>query len=500
MNTRDKLNRLDFHWFIIRTLPHQERKLAELLLAHQADIKNILEVYCPTHTSVSLERNGRSEKAPLLAGYVFVLSTHNTLADFISKYYPDGIIVHRRRYQDDIKANVLTVPEEQMRFFMDFNDNYAEHVIVLERPYTDYAFNPKTNEPNDIVKVIEGPLKGRQGYLTRFNRGRRLVFNMKSVYSDQFFAVSIPDIWNLKVVRLHNAEGDRQTVGTMKERAADLLIGMLQGCSYGSRTLSMLYDITDALVLRFMLSDLCRRLSSQGHVQLSRLISQISPDDARLLCNLIRYEHDNPGYIRSNWKQLVIRPFLTPTAGITLPDGASEAHLAHDGFIETVRKVSITEQVYYPTKDKESSQTSTYYAHVGIITNGSTSTLFTNWDTFLHEYFLTSGKANERLVGGTVRPAHGNTATQQEKLIESFRNFAPTLYSVITDESNPVKPVSDFKVGDHSFNVMALTTDGNVGMATDRLIATCINICSEISSTMHLAVWRRYLRTMWLHE
>lgn len=161
MNTRDKLNRLDFHWFIIRTLPHQERKLAELLLAHQADIKNILEVYCPTHTSVSLERNGKSEKAPLLAGYVFVLSTHNTLADFISEYYPDGIIVHRRRYQDDIKANVLTVPEEQMRFFMDFNDNYAEHVIVLERPYTDYAFNPKTNEPNDIVKVIEGPLKGR---------------------------------------------------------------------------------------------------------------------------------------------------------------------------------------------------------------------------------------------------------------------------------------------------------------------------------------------------
>ena len=63
-----------------------------------------------------------------------------------------------------------TIPEEQMRFFKDFNENYAEHVIVLEKPYSDYAFNPKTNEPNEIVKVLDGPLKGREGYLTRFHR------------------------------------------------------------------------------------------------------------------------------------------------------------------------------------------------------------------------------------------------------------------------------------------------------------------------------------------
>lgn len=499
MSSTNKLNSVDFNWHVIRTLPHQENKLTDLLLRHQGDTKNILEVYCPTHTTISIIRGGRQMQAPLLAGYVFVLSTHQALADFVSSYYPEGIILYAHRSADDNKAQVLTVPEDQMRFFKDFNDNYAEHVIVLERPYSDYAFNPKTNEPNDIVKVVEGPLKGRQGYLTRFNRGRRLVFNMKSPASDSYFAVSIPDIWNLKVVRLHNAEGDRQTAGTMKQRAADLLIGMLQGCGYGSRTLPMFHHITAALTRKFMLADLCRDLAAQGHRQLSSRISAISSADARLIYNLIRYEHDNPGYIRSSYASLVIRPFLTPTSGADIPKGANEAQLAHDGFTETIRRVSITEQAYYPTRDKESPLTSTYYAHVGTISNRGSTTVFANWDSFLHEYYLTAGKANEHLVGGTSLPSHGSSGRHEDKLIESFRNFAPTLYSVIADASCPVKPQPLFMAGNGRLNVMAITTSGNAAGATDLLITTCIQICREISSTMHLAVWRRYLRTVWLH-
>ena len=29
--TRDKLNSVDFRWYVVRTLPHQERKLASML-------------------------------------------------------------------------------------------------------------------------------------------------------------------------------------------------------------------------------------------------------------------------------------------------------------------------------------------------------------------------------------------------------------------------------------------------------------------------------------
>lgn len=218
---RDKLNKVDFSWFIVRTLPHQEKKLAALLSRQRATTKNLLEIYCPTHTTVRTQgRDGTDGQIPLFAGYVFVYTTGQVIADLIARHYPEGTILYERRKDDGRKAKFFTVPEEQMRAFKDFNENYAEHVIVLERPYSDYAFNPKTGEPNETVRVTDGPLAGREGYLTRFRRDRRLVFNMKMPGSGRFLAVSIPNVWNLHVVRLHNAEGDRQTTETMKERVA----------------------------------------------------------------------------------------------------------------------------------------------------------------------------------------------------------------------------------------------------------------------------------------
>ena len=63
-----------------------------------------------------------------------------------------------------------------------------------------------------------------------------------------------------------------------------------------------------------------------------------------------------------------------------------------------------------------------------------------------------------------------------------------------------VKAVKGMTVGINSLDVMAITTAPNVEEAKDELINTCIEICKEINSTTHLAVWRRYLRTVWLHE
>ena len=502
LRNRDKLNSVDFSWFIVRTLPHQEEKLAGMLRLHQAKTDNILEVYCPTHTTVSVVRNGRDVKAPLFAGHVFVLSTQQALVDFIDRCYPEGVVLHERRKEKGKKAGLWTIPESQMRAFMDFNENYADQVIVLEKPFSDYAFNPKTNEPNEIIKVVDGPLKGREGYLTRFRRDKRLVFNMKSLDSDKYFAVSIPNIWSLQVVRLHNAENDRQTIGTLKERAVDLLVGMIQGCGYGDRTLPLLYEITDYLAATPTLLGLCQELFKNGDCELSRRIARLGTSDAELVLNLVRYEKSNPGYVRENWQNLVIRPFLTPTSGIEFDEGKDEGRIIHKDFTEIISKVSITELAYYPSKEKEETLTTTYFTHIGVIKNNDNSfTLFANWDSFLKEYFRTEGNANLRLVQGTTQIVNDEETDgcKAEKLVQSFRNYAPTLYGVLTDDSSQVRAVMDFKVGADKLNVLAVTTVSDTGKAKDELIQTCISICKEINTTTHLAVWRRYLRSVWLH-
>lgn len=502
MRNPDKQNKVDFRWFIVRTLPHQEKKLAKMLEQHMAEAKNILEVYCPTHTTARIRRNGTEAAAPLFAGFVFVLSTQQALTEFMDRYYSEGTILYEHKKESDRKASLMTVPETQMRAFKDFNENYADRLVILERPYSDYAFNPKTGEPNEIVKVIDGPLAGREGYMARFRRDRRLVFNMKAWGRNAYIAVSVPDVWNFHVVRLHNAEGDRLSVATVKERAVDMLIGCLQGCGYGGQTIPMLHGIIDRLAVKPSLVSLTKELLRNGHEALSRRLAQMSNDEAALVMNLVRYEHDNPGYVRSGWPRFVIRPFLTPASGVDIDEGTCGTILQHKDFTEIIRKVDITEEMYYPSRKKSETVTTTYYAHIGVLPSCHAAgaersfTLFADWDTFLGQYFLTAGKANERLVSGTAQTADDK---EKEQLINSFRNYAPTLYKVLTDVASPVKAIPGLKVGDALLNVMAITTT-DIESGKDRLIRTCTDICTEINKTTHLAVWRRYLRTVWLHE
>ena len=83
--------------------------------------------------------------------------------------------------------------------------------------------------------------------------------------------------------------------------------------------------------------------------------------------------------------------------------------------------------------------------------------------------------------------------------MDSFRNYAPLLYKVLTDPDSPVRAIQDFPVGDERLNVMAITAN-HPEQGAEELIQTGVAICREINSSNHLAVWRRYLRTVWLHR
>ena len=342
----DKLNHVDYHWYMVRTRPRQERKLVGLLEQYKMNSKNILEVYAPTHTTVHVRRGGNEQQTPLFAGVVFVLSTQNSLMDFMKAHPHDGDVQYERKRENGERTRMRVIPEEQMRAFMDYNENYADKVIVLERPYTDYAFNAKAGEPNEIVRVIDGPLAGCEGYICRFRREKRLVFQVRGFEPGSHLTVSYPNVWDLHVVRLHNGEGDRLSVGTEKGRAVDLLVGFLQACGYGGRTGSMFYGIIGYLAVKPSLVALCKDLHKRGDVALGMRLAQMGCNEAELVINLARYEHDNPGYVEANWSKFMLRPFLTPTSGVELEAGKDEVEFRHEYFCEIIRKVDIKEEAY----------------------------------------------------------------------------------------------------------------------------------------------------------
>ena len=497
----DKLNSVDYHWFLVCTKPGHELELRALIEREKGKIRNILEVYCPTHTKVYVRRGDNEQRLPFFDGYVFVLATQGALAEFLRDNDSDAYIWYNRKRTPDEKAVACTIPESQIRAFRDYNENYADKVIVLERPYTDYAFNAKTDEPNEIVRVVDGPLAGCEGYICRFHKKKGLVFRVQGMMPGCWLTVTYPNASDLHVVRLHNAEGDRLSIGTEKGRAADLLVGILQGCGYGEHTQSLFYELMERLAADLSLEALCKHLQKQGEKVLADRLAKLTTKEAELLINLARYEHDTPGYVRENWPRIILRPFLTPTSGIEIEEDKGEVELPHQDFTEVIRKLDITEEVYYPSKQEDGKITTTYYAHIGRMEDKSGFIYFANWDDFLREYFLTAGKANEKLVSGKVRKVRNEiTLAETEKLIESFRNYAPTLYKVLTDMDSAVKAVPNFKIGEDLQNVLAIRSSAQEKEAAkDQLIKTCVRVCTEINTTNHLAVWRRYLRTVWLH-
>ena len=497
----DKLNSVDYQWFLVRTKPGHEQELCTLIERERDKVRNILEVYCPTHTKVCVRQSDNERRMPLFDGYVFVLATQGALVEFLRDNNAEAYLRYNRKRTPEEKATACTIPESQMRAFRDYNENYADKVVVLERPYTDYAFNAKADEPNEIVRVVDGPLAGCQGYVCRFHRKKGLVFHVQGVMPGSRLTVTYPNVADLHVVRLHNAEGDRLSIGTEKGRAVDLLVGILQACGYGGRTPYMLYELMERLAADLSLETLCKGLQKQGEKTLADRLARLTAQEAGLLVNLARHEHDTPGYVRENWPKILLRPFLTPTSGMEMEEGKDEAELRHGDFTEIIRRVDIAEEVYYPSRQEDGRVTTTYYAHIGQMEDKENLVFFANWDDFLGAYFLTAGKANEKLVFGKKRMARNGTAlAETEKLVESFRNYAPTLYKLLTDADSPVKAVPGFKVGEETLNVLAIRSSAEEkDAAKDELIKTCVRICTEINTTNHLAVWRRYLRTVWLH-
>lgn len=541
---------VDYNWFLVRTQPNQEARLEDAIREYQQFNKNILEVYCPRNTTVRIRKRSQDVKVPFYTGYIFVYATFQALSEFINQEYPEASIQFSRKKMDDgddsIRALCLTVPEKQMAIFRDFIDSYHDQMVLLDRPYTDYAFSPKKGEYNEVVKIVEGPFAGRTGFVARFDGDKRLVFNLFDYEKDSVIPVtiSIPNLWAFQLVRLTNIKDHRVGDATQRDRAIDRILGTIQACGYGDEALIMLDDMVTLLCNEVTWSGLCKFLRAQQMNALANAFAGFSKEDVALIFSLIRYERENPGTVHHAWRRNFIRPFLTPTSGFedvsniltdkttrlsrqelyaalthtTATDYAAlsgssveENVIKNESYDEIIRKVSVRETFYDADQQKEIPSTTTYYAHIGKMTDAEGNVvLFANWDKFLREYFLTDEKANAKLVAGMSHQQRSKKSNRVvgEKLLESFRNYVPTLYMILRNEEHPVKAVENLSVGTHLLNAFAITLspdvtgeilESRIQEAEQTLITTLVSICEEITSSAHLAIWRRYLSTVWLH-
>lgn len=65
---------------------------------------------------------------------MFVLDTQGVLVEFMKKYGLDGKIQCRRKQDVSMDARMFVISENQMREFQEYNENYADKVLVLNYP------------------------------------------------------------------------------------------------------------------------------------------------------------------------------------------------------------------------------------------------------------------------------------------------------------------------------------------------------------------------------
>lgn len=485
----------DFHWFVVVSKRHQERIVADAIL--NAKRKNILEVFCPVNTTVTIRRMGKDVKAPLYAGHVFVYATYNALSDFLKEKMPEIGILNRTVICEedglDRRTCPIVVPEPQMKSFKDFNDSYVDQVVVLDKSYLEYERNPKTGKNNEVVKILDGVFAGRKGFIARFKGEKRLVFNIIDDNELPSLTVSLPNLWSYRMARLLN--GDVDYVGDSMQRtmAIDLLMGSIEACCLEEeqKPLEILMDCVTYLCSHHSMKLLCHFLANMGgqFLELSKAFSLYSKEEMDMVNTLVRYEKDNSGYVRSTWQRNFLRPFLTPTSGVEMED-EEIMHLQHPLFVESIRKLEVKENVYFPRENQEREMITTYYAHVGRYQKkDGRFVIFANWDAFLEKYYLTIGEAKKKLLDG-------------DKLIESFRNYAPTLYFILRQREFPVSARKNFSLRSQTMNVLCIEieSEDEIEKAEETLVNTCLQLCLEINSSAHLAVWRRYLESVWLHK
>ena len=477
----------EIQWFVIHTRPNQEKKVKDILANEQTQRSNILDFYCPMNTTVRVQRGKQEEMLPLFAGRVFVLTTQDTARAILGEKYPEGYLEY-----DKTQKRVMTVPDLQMLFFMDFNEHYPEKVLVLERPYSDYAFNAKNDEPNEAIKVIDGPFEGKTGYLVRFRGNRRLVFQMEGM------AISIPDIWDYHLTRLHNSEGDRQSRHTLKARIVDLIVGKLQDSGFADNAYPTFIWLINTLIERGSFAGLQEEIGQHAdretYRRLAESVRNLSVEEAEQIQSLANYIKTDPEFADSYKDRPTLRPFLTPTPGIRAAAGKDYAVCRHKDYTEMIRKVTFLEDTFFPKEDLASEAPTSYYAHVGVLRKkNNRCAVFINFDKILREYFLLGGQA-------------------KAKQLDTFKTYAPLLHQVLKGE-HTVKAEKELAVGTETFNALCIQTATDIAeegkelseqhdilAALDTLTETGRRICQEINGSTHLAIWRKYLREIWLHH
>lgn len=521
----DKQDASELRWYVLSTKLHQENKVKRELEAcsREGRIANILEAYVPVNQRIKVVREGRVERVPLLSCRVFAYATEAALCSFLSEADRGASFM-----LDCTRGGRMVIPGPEMRCFMDFNEYNFEELVVLEKPFSRYAFDPAKERQNMRARVVDGPFAGMEGVLVRVRKDHRLVFRMGEL------AVSIPQVWDFHLVRILDREHDPEHRAAAPFRAADLLLGRLQAAGFTDDAEARLRRLTAELQADGSLRRLEERLRreeakepGEPSPRLARFVRELDEPSAQALLSLVRYVAEKPESGPELMGDRPIRRFLTPTPGIALPEGRDCVRLRHDGYAEYVFRISARFLRYAGEAEKAKETHAPCYAHVGAMPLGGEerreALLFADWDGLLRPYSLLDGAAKraQDKTFAEYLPELADILSARHPQRCRFRRLSfgergnifalvrtvPLLPAASGAETPPgcglvaaTSPLEKRTAEAAEAAASCLPDSPEMAAAARQLAETGARLCFAIHASTHFAFWRRLLHTVYLHE
>ncbi len=495
-----------FAWYVIVTRAHQERKVCELLTERRQP--DILRVYLPERTVVSAVRAGRVERLPLLRCRVFVYGARRAIDAFLADC-PYAASLQR----DHTARRIMTVPEAEMECFIEFNRHDVDQLLVLERPYRRYLFDPVKGRANVRARVIDGPFAGLEGLLVRVRKDHRLVFRIGEL------AVSIPNVWQWHLLRLTDADEADERRRTDPAYLIDRLKAALQRSGLTHETGRYLIWAVRRLQAEASIAKLCAEAAANARIEaqpwqtVAQALAALTGPEAETLTSLSYYFSLHPDELDRRLADAPLRPFLTPAAEAADEDWPAEAAerpeiippaegmeasapvrlLAHaeDGFTECMGRLTLTEDAYRAGDETARPRGVTYETHVG--RRGTL--LFIDFQPITDRFLHLSPESREA-QRKTLRQYHPALAAVFE-----------TMRAAVEPEKEPsAETKAQLALRRLTFHpdtaprwcLTLVTADLPPEAAYKRFVTEAAALLTTIARSTHLALWRDVLPELWL--
>ena len=428
-------------WYIVKTDVFTEQKSIDLLGEKFKD--TIVDFYFPMGRRTYKNELGEKKVrfTPVLQGLFFIrVQSEKRLESILSQYgyFMYKGVDYRARSAEVVertfftKAHILCadsksrtldeivkrakIPDDDMERFIYYNDKIAdgiEGLSIVDKRYSDLV------KVNDTIRILSGPMAVWEGVVKQVkHKGKKDRHLFVRFGNNHCLNISNVRQYDMQIVHEATEGAKPEAVGAW--RAIDQMIGYLQAKDPKENASETLRNHFKDYLKKLTVyrnrhtSDIAynkkvtKKLASRQQEVLSNIDDSMR-SNFRILAN---YFKAAGGTVEQGLKELIpdttLRPFLTPTSGIALPQGQDYAVLHHDGITEFVHRCNLREffrgkeyeaDKYAPVFDEDYE----YYAHFALLeTDGGKIKAICSWGGF-YDYYASQNKEEREIFHANLQ-------------------------------------------------------------------------------------------------